>query len=61
MMQKPKNWGDEYGYMPTRAEDRYVDEAPKAQFSGLYDANGNALYRKSNPVGFETDASRKFK
>lgn len=39
----------------------FVDESPKSKWSGLYDADGVALYRQPNPIGFETHPSRKIK
>ena len=38
-----------------------ADEAHKPKWSGLYDAYGIPLYRKPNPIGYETDYSRKTK
>ena len=57
---KEKNWSDGWNSV-NRPEERFVDEAPKPQWSGLYDAQGNALYLQRNPVGFDTDPTRNFK
>jgi hypothetical protein len=54
-------WADPWGYGTARPEDRQVEDQQQAKFSGLYDADGNPLYRRPNPVGFETDPSRKIK
>jgi hypothetical protein len=59
MKKTPINWLEYYG--TNRAEERFVDEAAPPQFSGLLDANGQPLYRLKNPIGFQTDPSRKFK
>jgi hypothetical protein len=58
---KPKSWNDYSWGGPHRAEERFVDESPRPIYSGLLDANGKPLYRHPNPVGFETDISRRFK
>lgn len=54
-----KGWADYYGNV-ARPEERYVDDSPRPQPSGLYNADGRPLYKLPNPVGFETDSSRRF-
>jgi hypothetical protein len=58
---RPASWADPYGYGTGRPEDRQVEDLLRPQFSGLYDADGIPLYRRPNPVGFETDPSRRIK
>lgn len=56
-----KSWTDYDNSSISRPEDRYVDEAPRPQQTGLVDSTGRLLYRMPNPIGFETDPTRRFK
>ncbi len=60
MSDKPRGWSDGWGSV-NRPEERMVDEAPKPQFSGLYNAEGQPLYKHPNPVGFLHNYDRKTK